>query len=149
MKVFNDHVCKCELLLLPALLETTLHDTAPMLVRAYLNAVSNACLKDELGEAFKSFTTLKVRLFWVLGGLKDTEKGLNHMITVRALVKILLKSVGCLTKLSSFIEGLMIEITWSSRFSDFIVGLLRTSTTVCTALVPCTFIDTSTRFGLM
>lgn len=85
MKVVDDHICKVELLLLTALLKAALHNTAAMLVRADLDTVMNACLKDELSEALKALATLLIRLLRVLRCFEDAKEGLDHMVTMGVL----------------------------------------------------------------
>lgn len=142
----NDDIGQGKLLLLSALLEAPLHHTASVLVRADLDAVFYACVEDELSESLIALAAVLVRLLRVLGGLENAQKGLNHMIPVGTLLNFSLNS---LTKLSSFIYGYRYEMTLVSIPSAGTTFLLRTSTRVCTALVPCTFIEMSTRHGLI
>jgi hypothetical protein len=142
----NDNVGEGKLLLFSALLEASLHYTASVLMRPYLDAVFDACVEDELSESLIALTTVLVRLLRVLGGLENAQKSLDDMIPVGTLLNFSLNS---LTKLSSFIYGYRYEITLVSILSACPIFLLMTSTRVCTALVPCTFIEISTRHGLI
>lgn len=85
MQVVNDHIGKCQLLLLTTFLEAALHHTATMLVRTYLYAVRHASVKDELGKSLEMFTSLTVRLLWILRSLEDAEEGLNYMVSMGTL----------------------------------------------------------------
>ena len=123
-----------------------MHHTASMLVRAYLDAVFDACIEDELSESLISLAPVLIRLFRVLGSLENAQKGLDHMIPVGTLLNF---SLSRLTKLSSLIYGYRYEMTLVSIPLACTTFLLRTSTRVCTALVPCTFIEMSTRHGLI
>lgn len=142
----NDNVGEGKLLLLSALLEASLHYTASVFVRPYLDAVFDACIENELSESLIALTTLLVRLLRVLGGLENAQKGLDDMIPVGTLLNFSLNS---LTKLSSLIYGYRYEITLVRILSACPIFLLMTSTRVYTALVPCTFIEISTRHGLI
>jgi hypothetical protein len=142
----NDNVGEGKLLLLSALLEASLHHTASVLMRAYLDAVFDACVEDELSKSLIALAPVLVRLLRVLGGLENAQKGLDDMIPVGTLLNFSLNS---LTKLSSFIYGYRYEITLVRILSACPIFLLMTSTRVCTALVPCTFIEMSTRHGLI
>lgn len=66
-------------------LEATLHDAAPMLMRANLDAVLHTSIEDELGISLKAFTPLNVWLFGVLRSLEDAKESLNHMVSMSVL----------------------------------------------------------------
>jgi hypothetical protein len=64
--MLDDNIGQGELLFLAAFLKAALHYAASMLMRADFDAVGNASIKNELGEALEALRAFNVRLFWVL-----------------------------------------------------------------------------------
>ena len=63
--MLNDKVCEVQLLILGSFLETSLHDTAAMLVLANLDAVVHTGIEDELSVLRSDLTALRVDISWV------------------------------------------------------------------------------------
>ncbi len=66
MEIVNDHIGQGKFLFFSTFLKTTLHHTATVLVRAYLNTILNASIENKLSEFFVLFTALTVRFLRVL-----------------------------------------------------------------------------------
>jgi hypothetical protein len=85
MQIVNYNVSQGKLLSFSSFLKASLHDTATMFMRAYLNAVIDACIENELG---KSLILLAAFAIWFLGVLrrfKNAQESLNHMVSVSTL----------------------------------------------------------------
>jgi hypothetical protein len=96
LNVLNDIVCKFKLLPSGALLKTSLHHTASMLMLANLNAISHAGIKDELSVLTGQITSGQILVSGTIGGFEDHEERLDDMVTMHVhcqLDNILVKSL--------------------------------------------------------
>ena len=85
MKIVYDNISKGKFLGFSSFLKASLHHAASVLVRAYLNAIIDTCIENELG---KSLILLAAFAIWFLGVLrrfKNAQESLNHMVSVSTL----------------------------------------------------------------
>ena len=66
MKIVYDNISKGKFLGFSTFLKASLHHAASVLVRAYLNAIIDTCIENELGESLILLTTFAIRFLRIL-----------------------------------------------------------------------------------
>ena len=96
MDAADNDICEGQLLRDKALFKAALHNTAAMLVRSDLIAISHASLVDELGVGSEGLRTWAVALLRLVRRFESQQEGLDHVVAIRVgrQVKDILRHFG-------------------------------------------------------